>query len=203
MEKREILMFLYFGNINLKEPNLFLFFNLFFVFVSFKVRSLRQFLYFSGTFSCKSERCKCKYIKYEQRSISLIFITCNTFPPKTKPSKNPEISRNSKRKTYLKASFLRYFRILPCLYIFLRVATRHFCLYWASKAGKIFWKETTNDLFGEITISFAYQYRNIGAIKCQSRSITCATKSLLEMRKIILSKIDHFNFGITPSKWEI
>ena len=50
----------------------FLFLNLFFVFVSFKVRSLRHFLDFLGAFPYKSERCKYKYMKYEQRSISLI-----------------------------------------------------------------------------------------------------------------------------------
>ena len=94
MEKREILVLLYFGNINSKEPNLFLFLNFFFVFISFKVRHLRQFLDFLGTFSYKSERYKCKYIKYEQRFISLIYLKCNTVWLKSEPSKNPEISRN-------------------------------------------------------------------------------------------------------------
>ena len=160
MEKREILVLLYLGNINLKKPNLFLFLNFFFVFVSFKVRSLRQFLDFLGTFSYKSERYKYKYIKYEQRFISLIFLKCNTVWLKTEPSKNPEISRNSKTKTYRKASFLRYFHILLCLYVFLRVPTHHFWLCWACKVWTIFRKEITKDLFGEIPISFAYQYRS-------------------------------------------
>ena len=129
MEKREILVLLYFGNINLKKPNPFLFLNFFFVFVSFKVRSLRQLLDFLGTFSYKSERYKYKYIKHEQRFISLIFLKCNTVRLKTEPSKNPEISRNSKTKTYRKASFLRYFHILLRLHVFLRVPTHHFWLY--------------------------------------------------------------------------
>ena len=115
MQKREILVLLYFGNINLKEPNLFLFLNFFFVFLSFKVRSLRQFSDFLGTFSYKSERCKCKYIKYEQRPISLIFQKRNTVRLNTEPPKNQEIGRNSKTKIYRKASFLI---ILPCLYLF-------------------------------------------------------------------------------------
>ena len=156
--KKEIQVLLYFGNINLKEPKLFLFQNLFFVFVSFKVRSSRQFLDFLGTFSYKSERYKYRYIKYEQRSISLIFLKCNTVWRKSEPSKNPEISRNSKTKIYCKDSFLRYFRILPCLYVFLSM--RHFRLYRASKAWTIFWKEIAKDLLGEIPISFAYQYRS-------------------------------------------
>ena len=118
MQKREILVLLYFGNINLKEPNLFLFLNFFYVFVSFKVRSLHQFLDFLGTFSYKLERYKNKYIKYEQRSISLIFLKYHIVRLKSKPSKNPEISRNSKTKIYRKASFLRYVIILPCLYVF-------------------------------------------------------------------------------------
>ena len=115
MQKREILVLLYFGNINLKEPNLFLFLNFFFVFLSFKVRSLRQFSDFLGTFSYKSERCKCKYIKYEQRPISLIFQKRSTVRLNTEPPKNQEIGRNSKTKIYRKASFLI---ILPCLYLF-------------------------------------------------------------------------------------
>ena len=46
-------------------------------------------------------------------------------------------------------------------------------------------------------------HTNIGAIKCECRSIICARKSLLEMWEIILRKIDHFNFGIIPSKQAI
>ena len=126
MEKREIQVLLYFGNINLKEPNLFLFLNFFFVFVSFKVRSLRQFLDFLGTFSYKSERYKYKYIKHEQRFISLIFLKCNTVRLKTEPSKSPDLSRNSKTKIYRKASFLRYFSILPYLYVFLESTNASF-----------------------------------------------------------------------------
>ena len=117
MEKREILVLLYFGNINLKEPNLFFFLNFFFVFVSFKVRYLRQFLDFLVTFSYKSEKYKYKYIKYEQRYIILTFLKCNTVPLKSEPPKNPNISRNSKTKIYRKTTFLcktMYFCILLC-----------------------------------------------------------------------------------------
>ena len=160
MEKREILVLLYFGNINLKKPNLVLFLNFFFVFVSFKVRSLRQFLDFLGTFSYKSERGKYEYIKYEQRPIISIFLKCNTVRLKTEPSKNPETSRNSKTKIYRKASFLEIFPHFTVFVCFLRVPTRHFWLYWASRAWKTFWKEITKDLFGEIPISFAHQYRS-------------------------------------------
>ena len=158
MKKREILVLLYFGNINLKEPNLFLFLNFFFVFVSFKVRSLRQFLDFLVTFSYKTEKYKYKYIKYEQRSISLIFLKCNTVPLKSEPPKNPNISKNSKTKIYREATFMIYFRILLCLYIYFFECTKiyHFWLYWASKAWTIIWKEITKDLFGEIPISIAY-----------------------------------------------
>ena len=151
-------MLLYFGNVNLKEPNLFLFLNFFYVFVSFKVRSLHQFLDFLGTFSYKLERYKNKYIKYEQRSISLIFLKYHIVRLKSKPSKNPEINRNSKTKIYRKASFLRYLRILPCFYVFFSVPKRHFWLCWTSKAWAIFWKEITKDLFGKIPISFANHY---------------------------------------------
>ena len=139
MEKREILVLLYFGNISLKEPNLFLFLNFFFVFVSFKVRSLRQFLDFLVTFSYKTEKYKYKYIKYEQRSISLIFLKCNTVPLKSEPPKNPNISNNSKTKIYREATFMIYFRILLCLYIYFFESTKiyHFWLYLASKAWTI------------------------------------------------------------------
>ena len=129
MAKMEILVSLYFGNINLKEPNLFLFLNFFFAFVSFKVRSLLQFLDLLVTFSYKSEKYKYKYMKYEKRCISLIFLKCNTVPVKSEPPKNLEISRNSKTKIYCKATFLIYFHILLCLHIFLSVPKRHFWLY--------------------------------------------------------------------------
>ena len=94
-----------FGNISLKEPNLFFFFFLF-VFISLKVRSSRQFLEFFGVSSYKYERYKYRYIKYEQRSFSLIFLKCNICPLNSEIPKNPEASRNNKTKVYRKGSFL-------------------------------------------------------------------------------------------------
>ena len=140
----------------LKEPTFFVFEYLFEYL--WKVMSLRQFLDFLVTFSYKWEKNKYRYIKCEQHSISLIFLKCNTVPLKSEPPKNPNISKNSKTKIYREATFMIYFRILLCLYIYFFESTKiyHFWLYLASKAWTIIWKEITKDLFGEIPISIAY-----------------------------------------------
>ena len=101
-----------------KDLTFFLFFNFFFVFVSLNVRFLRHLLDFLFTFSYKSEKYKYTYVKYEQCSINLIFLKCNTVPLKSEPRKNPEINRDSKIKIYRIVSFLIYIWILMCLYVF-------------------------------------------------------------------------------------
>ena len=182
----------------LKEPTFFVFEYLFEYL--WKVMSLRQFLDFLVTFSYKWEKNKYRYIKCEQHSISLIFLKCNTVPLKSEPPKNPEIIKKSKIKIYRKASFLIYFRILPWLYVVLSIPKHCFLMYWAAKAWTIFEKKSPRTCL----VKFLSQlHTNIGAIKCYSQTIICARKSLLEMRKIILSKIDFFNFGITLLKWAI
>ena len=117
-------------NINLKKPNHFLFLNFFFVFISLRVRSSRQFFRFFRYFLYKYEKYKYRYIKYEQHSFSLIFLKYNTNPPKSETPKNPEASRNSKKKKstaevlfWYNSAFYRVYMLLYTKTSFLTVVS--------------------------------------------------------------------------------